>query len=1016
MRSPRYDVLAVALAAAPASAAVPAVDIPAGRLSTALTTLGRQAGIDILFAETLIGDRLSLAVQGKVDPEAALAKLLNGTGLAFHRTAEGAFVINKAAAGPEAPPGDDTIPEILIVGRRAQNSDIRRTENDIQPYQVYTRRDIQRSHADSFDEFARTQLPANAQIAAPAQLAANGGNTRSEIDLRGLGPNQTLVLVDGRRLPNLPKSTFAFDQPDLNGIPLEMIDRVEVLTATAGGIYGTGATSGAVNIILRRDDRGALLTATTGLTTRGDAFQYRLFARLGVTPDHGRTNLTLSVSTAHSATLPTNDRGYVEDARRRRAANDLATLIAEQPTGSAINIFSATPLSLKPQYGGTALGSTYTNLPLTAGADATMRGALLVANAGTLNLDLPQDFGTRRDGIVATPRTRSIFVNARHDFGSGVEAFLDLIDTRNRGTVTRFGGQFIVSTLYPNQASDPFEQPVSLSLPLGRYNSTTDNVLNKMLHYTAGLILPLPGGWRANAEYGGGRARSRDDALTSALGNGYVQAFGGQPLSGKPPLDPLGDWAAYLAALSSYQVLSGFQTDQTNKFRDIDLRVAGSLLSMPGGQATLTLLAEERRETVGASHALISFNGMPAGTLSLPRFTQRVRSVYGEARLPLTSGRGLLSHLELQLAVRRDWTSITLPAAATFFGDDPPPSTRTRSTTLYTTGARFSPVRGVLLRASSATGALPPSSNQVGARLFTGINRVPDPLRGGQRLGTDAVITSVTGGNPDLRSERAQSLSAGIVLTPGGEEGPRLSLDFTRIAKRDEIVSFPLTASELVAEPLRYPGRVTRAALTDADHAQGFSAGAVTRLDLTNINLGRTRIDAIDAAYDQKFSIGPLGSFTIYARATWEPHYRQRVSDTVPTVDRVGYSDGPLEWRGNGGLEWSRGRFMLGTAAQFYGRYRAARVAMSPDAAAQLVKAQGSNHIPAQLYFDLSGGYRFAQAGASDRRVPELRWGILNIFDHRPPVVADASGPGYSYYGDPSRRRVQVTVEIPFGD
>ena len=1014
-------VLAVAItAAAPTFAAtLPMVDVPSGPLSSALTVLGRQANIDILFSDELVGGQQAPALRGRVDPEQALARMLVGTGLAFHRTLEGAYVINRASdvAAKPLPPAEDTIPEILVIGRKAQNSDIRRTESDIQPYQVFTRRDVERAHSDSIDDFARTRLPANAQIASPAQLATNGGDTRSEINLRGLGANQTLILVDGRRQPNLPKSPFSFNQPDTSGIPVEMIDRIEVLSGTAGGVYGTGATSGAVNIVLRRDYRGFELAATTGLTTRGDAFQYRLFGRIGFTPDHGRTDVMLAVSTMQNATLHASERDYFTRARKRRFANDPEGYLDESPVGNAINIYGYGPLVLKPEFGGNALGSTFTTLPLGSNLDVAARNAALVANAGTTNFDLPPSTGGRQASIASTPTVRSLFFNTRHNFGGGIEAFVDVIASRNRGHLEAQGQVTASSPVLADNPNNPFNQEIRLAVPLGQYGVESE-VLNETLRYTAGVIVPLPFDWRASAEYGGGRARTRVDGTSSIVGNGFVQAFSyGSPLTGSPPLDPLGDWTRFQTALQAYAVETGQLTAPTNAFRDLNVRVAGPVIDLPGGPLNLTLLAEERRESVKASKFVLSFGGQPSATLNVPRIAQRVRSIYGEARLPLTDRFGPLSKLELQLAVRRDWTRVTLPGAATFVEVDPPPFSRTRGTTLYTAGARFTPLPGVVLRGSTATGALPPATSQIGSRQSSGSIKVPDPRRGGRQIGTETTLTSVSGGSPDLKPERARSISAGMVLTPLGLGGPRLSLDFTRILKRNEIVPFPNnTAASLVPNELLYPDRVIRGPLSDADRALGFTGGPIQRLDYTDINLGRTRIDSVDLAFDQSFEVERLGNFQTYLRGTWEPHFRQRLGSTSPWIERVGYTDGPLEWRANAGVDWSRGRFTVGFNGQFYGRYKVTYATSHRYDDAYYIKQNGAAHIPAQVYIDLSGAYRFgADAHSDGERGPALRWGLMNVFDHRPPTVVDSYGAGYSYYGDPRRRRVQVTFDLPFG-
>ena len=105
-----------------------------------------------------------------------------------------------------------------------------------------------------------------------------------------------------------PKNGFG--QPDLNAIPLHAIERIETLTGTAGGIYGFGALGGVVNVVLRRDYRGLDLHATGGVSTYGDARRLSLEARLGFTPDGGRTDVMIYASRAWSQPLSEGQRGY----------------------------------------------------------------------------------------------------------------------------------------------------------------------------------------------------------------------------------------------------------------------------------------------------------------------------------------------------------------------------------------------------------------------------------------------------------------------------------------------------------------------------------------------------------------------------------------------------------------------------------------------------------------------------------------------------------------------------------
>src|SRR5262249_35178148 len=145
-----------------------------------------------------------------------------------------------------------------------------------QPYVVFAAEQIQQSQATTLNDFFKTRLPMNALQESQGQVNVDSGGSRSVINLRGLGENQTLVLVDGRRMPNFNNDNQGFGQGDLNGIPLAAIERIEVLPSTASGIYGGGATGGVVNVITRKNYSGGDISLAYGGSSRLDAENYRI--------------------------------------------------------------------------------------------------------------------------------------------------------------------------------------------------------------------------------------------------------------------------------------------------------------------------------------------------------------------------------------------------------------------------------------------------------------------------------------------------------------------------------------------------------------------------------------------------------------------------------------------------------------------------------------------------------------------------------------------------------------------
>src|SRR5204863_1092463 len=123
--------------------------------------------------------------------------------------------------------------------------------------------------------------------------AVNNGNPGSSFaDLRGLGSNRNIVLLDGVRIA--PSSTVG--RVDLNNIPVALIDRVDVLTGGATTTYGADAVTGVVNFITKKNFAGVDIQLGEGITEQGDANTFRSDLTLGANFADGRGNAVLAVS------------------------------------------------------------------------------------------------------------------------------------------------------------------------------------------------------------------------------------------------------------------------------------------------------------------------------------------------------------------------------------------------------------------------------------------------------------------------------------------------------------------------------------------------------------------------------------------------------------------------------------------------------------------------------------------------------------------------------------------------
>ncbi len=337
----------------------------------------------------------------------------------------------------------------------------------------------------------------------------------------------------------------------------------------------------------------------------------------------------------------------------------------------------------------------------------------------------------------------------------------------------------------------------------------------------------------------------------------------------------------------------------------------------------------------------------------------------------------------------------------------------------YTLGLRYQPAEALALRVSHAKGVLPPSPSQLVPVAFPGFPGTVDPKRG------NTTLVSAGGwiiqGNPDLEPEQSSSWSAGAIFTPSRLPGLRLSADYTRISKTDEIAGLTSYRDLVLERDELFPGRVVRAELTPADAQLGYTGGEIQLFDLSNFNLASTRVEAWDFQADYSWQTA-LGTFSANLIATHATEYAVQVVSTIPVAEYVDYalSGGPLGWRGNGGLTWERNAWAASWNMQYYGSYWAYTVTASPAATAL---SQGSETIPRQSYHDLFFRYRFDETMGFARGFlagSEVSFGVANVLDTSAPLVAVSSptdgvgGGGYSKFADPRGRRFSLSWRKSF--
>lgn len=271
-----YTLLAVASATA-ANAQAQArfiFDLPAETLSRALRDVATRTGRNVIAPADLIGTQQAAPLSGTFTAEEAVARLLAGSGLRY-RLVDGTLVVERSPLSGNAVATQNVGPEssaITVTGTRIRGA------GSASPVTVATRRELEQAGINDLAEFTRI-LPQNYSGGQNRGIAGGGEqggqqnlNNSATLNLRGLGPDATLTLLDGHRV-----AYDALDQGiDISAIPLGAIDRVEVVADGASALYGSDAVAGVANIILRRDYDGLETTVRAGGSTDGGNFQKEL--------------------------------------------------------------------------------------------------------------------------------------------------------------------------------------------------------------------------------------------------------------------------------------------------------------------------------------------------------------------------------------------------------------------------------------------------------------------------------------------------------------------------------------------------------------------------------------------------------------------------------------------------------------------------------------------------------------------------------------------------------------------
>jgi len=959
-------------------------------------------------------------------PAAAFATLMFAASLA---SAPG----QEAPAAPSAASADDKVRlnAFEVSGTRVDgliNKPIFRSDEEAPlPYNVIDRSEIDRLGATSMEELFRNVPEAtnygNVLQNAVGNATVSGGQTYSTaaINLRGFGVTQTVVLINGRLLG--PGTNVG--GPDISRIPLGSIERIEILPAAAAAIYGGGAIGGAVNIILRKEYAGRDITTYFGTSSRGGGTEFRVTLLEGRTWNGGRTKLTTTADYNTREPVYLGQRDYLRRVLEKYGPdtpyrNTNGTSVFETVTMRAYAGMPGMILTSNATGGLGIPGNTaarYATIP--AGLNPTQAMALtpdaFSGTAGKVNLKPRYD----RSVLYRPQDNYSVQLQFEHAF---VPERLSLyVETNAAAQRQNYSfPQYNVLSLTATHPMNPFRTgvtpgfvgiPITILLDTPDIRDPSSMQERNDARFTAGLKGKVGDRWEWTFDVSSQYQRLYSEGynpqnyLSSLLSSTSAVSTYAARWS---VWNPFVDHGAYPISADTESKYFYYRRDNAFYNWNVQsaLRLVGDILQLPAGPWRLSpgaeLRTDERRgmQFVPASQAMLDLIGSSQYVGYFSPTSETIRAQYVQTTVPVMSRKWSLAGIEAaEIGASRRWQQ----------------SNRSRATITNSISGSISVIRDVLLRASLTEGFNPLTTANIAAPTVYSdyLVTITDPRRGNAATPT-RIPTYQTGGNPLLRTEFARSKSFGLVLRPRFVKGFSLTVNYFE-TKRFDTVSTP-SIVDVLNFPQDYPGRLERAALSAADQAAGYTAGAITRLNLTYINLALLTQSGFDYRANYRLPLPPerFGTVTWNLTLTNYNQYKQKAKPGSAAISYVDIQNYVLRFRGNSAVFWEKGPWLAGLTARYTNPYYASTT--EPTPALPTASGIDGRKIPASTIFDVQLGYKVpagAQGGRGWRRwlgATEWRLGILNVLDREPPMYSDGTG-FYSRYEDPRQRFIYGQVK-----
>ncbi len=669
------------------------------------------------------------------------------------------------------------------------------------------------------------QLPQFFQSAGANVTSSQAGtpSAGNYLNLRRLGVIETLLLLDGQRLP--PTS---FDgTTDANIIPQALVQRVDVVTGGASAAYGSDAVAGVVNFILDKKFNGVKTAGQLGISTRGDDHEERYSIAVGRTLMEDRLHLEASFDYFYQPGIANNGErpfggnftgGYV-NVGANAARPCPAGVCADNAFTPTFNVRLAngtygTLINL----GRNAAGKTvpfsldnYTFEPTLVGGPVSANGVHLAdlgTPTGTPNFnvggaDAAVTFGTT---LTSKLRTKQSFARADYDFGGGIEGFIQgsYTDSDTRYVTVAAGTQFQSFQIFSDNAFLPtFVRNAMIAQGVDRFVGSrveadqtpkvayTNNQAFSILTGLHGNLLNFK--WQLGYSHGESILNTRHtgnfqqqrwfaalDAVRAPDGSIVCRTALTNPglYPGCVPWNLFGNGAPSAASYAYFQQDSTFRVK--NQQDDVAASFTGALFDLPAGPVNVAFGGEFRRQKL-----LETSNNDPSKPIDLTGLRTNANPynlTFNSTNVGKANGAQSIEEgfIEIAVPILRDkpfFKSFDLNAAARYVN-----YSVSGDIWAWKGGASWTPFEGLRFRGTYSQDIRAPTLYE----LFAGVSSTRGTFND-IHTGVNTNTITLTQGNSNLTFEQARTLTVGAIWQPSFIPRFSASLDYYHIKIRDQI-------------------------------------------------------------------------------------------------------------------------------------------------------------------------------------------------------------------------------------